>query len=371
MNYFRQGPSFLLARGAGPRFLIGCVLVSIGILLAGAAGSWDITNHLLNKPETFFAPPHAVLYSGVAIAVAGAAMLFTAARSAAGNRIIIPWPAKMVAAGVIVLVAAGPADFAWHSAFGLDGLLSPPHFVLLSGMAASSIGALAGVVYYNKTFMRGSSSSSGSELRLSPALIVIGILPIWLALSGVVDMFSLPFSESDYFNFNPPPALGAANATLGFPFLVAAMLYTASALAGRRFGIMSITGATFIVTGALTSIAPNEALVPTLPFYMLNMIPIVAADAIMSYRYWRPFKISIYAAGAIAGLAFFTLYYPLITHTYNEVLTQEPALWASLTAPTYFEMIGTVLLFAAVPAAAMGILGAVTADKLTAKNKIL
>jgi hypothetical protein len=371
MNYFRQGRSFLLARGAGPRFLIGCMLVSIGILLAGAAGSWDITNHLLNKPETFFAPPHAVLYSGVAIAVAGAAMLFTAARSAAGNRRIIPWPAKMVAAGVIVLVAAGPADFAWHSAFGLDGLLSPPHFVLLSGMAASSIGALAGVVYYNKTFMRSSSSSSGSELRLPPALIVIGILPIWLALSGVVDMFSLPFSESDYFNFNPPPALGAANATLGFPFLVAAMLYTASALADRRFGIMSITGATFIVTGALTSIAPNEALVPTLPFYMLNMIPIVAADAIMSYRYWRPFKISIYAAGAIAGLAFFTLYYPLITHTYNEVLTQEPALWASLTAPTYFEMIGTVLLFTAVPAAAMGVLGAMTADKLIAKNKIL
>jgi hypothetical protein len=371
MNYFRQGPSFLLARGAGPRFLIGCVLVSIGILLAGAGGSWDITNHLLNKPETFFAPPHAVLYSGAAIAVAGAAMVFTAARSAAGNRIIIiPWPAKMVAAGVIVLVAAGPADFAWHSAFGLDGLLSPPHFVLLSGMVASSIGALAGVVYYNKTFLRG-SSSSGSELRLSPALIVIGILPIWLALSGVVDMFSLPFSETDYFNFNPPPALGAANATLGFPFLIAAMLYTASVLAGRRFGIMSITGAAFIATGVLTSIAPNEALVPTLPFYMLNMIPIVAADAILSYRYWRPFKISIYAAGAIAGLAFFTLYYPLITHTYNEVLTQEPALWASLTAPTYFEMIGTVLLFAAVPAAAMGVLGAVTADKLIAKNKIL
>jgi hypothetical protein len=368
MNYFRQGPSFLLARGAGPRFLIGCVLVSIGILLAGAGGSWDITNHLLNKPETFFAPPHAVLYSGAAIAVAGAAMLFTAARSA-GNRIIIPWPAKMVAAGVIVLVAAGPADFAWHSAFGLDGLLSPPHFVLLSGMVASSIGALAGVVYYNKTFMRG--SSSGFELRLSPALIVIGILPIWLALSGVVDMFSLPFSETDYFNFNPSPALGAANATLGFPFLIAAMLYTASALAGRRFGIMSITGAAFIATGSLTSIAPNEALVPTLPFYVLNMIPIVAADAILSYRYWRPFKIPIYAAGAIAGLAFFTLYYPLITHTYNEVLTQEPALWASLTAPTYFQMIGTVLLFAAVPAAAMGVLGAVTADKLVAKNKIL
>ena len=35
------------------RFLVGCILVSTGILLSDSAGSWDITNHLLNKPETF------------------------------------------------------------------------------------------------------------------------------------------------------------------------------------------------------------------------------------------------------------------------------------------------------------------------------
>jgi hypothetical protein len=34
-------------------------------------------------------------------------------------------------------------------------------------------------------------------------------------------------------------------------------------------------------------------------------------------------------------------------------------------------MIGTVLLFAAVPAAAMGMVGAMTANRLIAKNKIL
>src|ERR671939_1564543 len=58
------------------RFLIGCTLVSIGICVSTSGGSWDITNHLLNKPETFFSAPHAILYSGVALAMLGSAVIF-------------------------------------------------------------------------------------------------------------------------------------------------------------------------------------------------------------------------------------------------------------------------------------------------------
>ncbi len=54
------------------RFLVGCILVSAGILVAESGGSWDITNHLLNKPETFFSPPHVILYSGIALSLVGA-----------------------------------------------------------------------------------------------------------------------------------------------------------------------------------------------------------------------------------------------------------------------------------------------------------
>lgn len=47
-----------------------------------------------------------------------------------------------------MLIAAAPLDFAWHSAFGLDGLLSPPHLVLLLGMIMSSLGAMLGIISY-------------------------------------------------------------------------------------------------------------------------------------------------------------------------------------------------------------------------------
>src|SRR5918992_2168085 len=63
------------------RFVEGCILVSAGILLAESGGSWDITNHLLNKPETFFSPPHIILYSGIALALVGATIMFLHWRS--------------------------------------------------------------------------------------------------------------------------------------------------------------------------------------------------------------------------------------------------------------------------------------------------
>ena len=56
--------------------LLGNILASFGILLVTVGGSWDITNHLLNKPETFFSPPHALMYVGVAISLIGVVVSF-------------------------------------------------------------------------------------------------------------------------------------------------------------------------------------------------------------------------------------------------------------------------------------------------------
>jgi len=350
LNYFRHQEYFATYGLGSSKLLAGYMLVSLGVLLAAAGGSWDITNHLLNKPETFFAPPHAILYSGAASAVVGTVLLFSASRSTADKKMI--WPVKLVIAGVVMLIGAAPADFAWHSAFGLDGLLSPPHFVLVSGMIVSSAGALAGLAQSTK--------------RLPSFMIVIAILPIWLAASGMIDMFSLPFSESTYFNFNPHPTLGVAVATLAFPFLISACMICSSTLAQKRFGVLSMTGASFILIGVLTSIIPNNTLIPTIPFYISGIIPIVAADALLAFSRSR---LSLYAAGTIVGLVFFMLYYPLITYTYNEVFERK-AVWPSLIVTTYFEMIQNVFLFAALPTAAMGIIGALVSDRLARNRKI-
>ncbi|HEY9386778.1 MAG TPA: hypothetical protein VIP70_07045 [Nitrososphaeraceae archaeon] len=461
--------------------VVGFLLISLGVLLTAIAGSWDITNHLLNKPETFFSPPHSALYTGVAIVIIGSIItyryhIFDINNKKASNQhyynnnsnsnnktnlysIInklndLPLSIKLVLIGVIMLVSAGPFDFAWHSAFGLDGLLSPPHSVLTAGMALSSIGALLGIIvscnkvtnfndnnsrnkkkrnefdsYTTNNSPPSSSSSSSSSYSysssspsspsssnstnaddsishavatISPIFIVIGILPVWITISGIVDMASLPFSDTQYFNFNPDPTLGAIIATICFPFVVSFMLFSsfklssnnnsiniAEAAERRRtitttttttkkvtkqrkmtFGILSINGAGFIVINLATAILPNEYLIPTIPFYLLNIIPIMAMDALLS-KFSRSHnnsnnnkEIANYIAGAILGLIFFMLYYPLITHTYNEALPNPQPVWPSLTSLIYFNMIGQLFPLIIAPAIIAGILGVIVSSKV-------
>src|SRR5918994_1476024 len=388
--------------------ITGYILVSLGVLLSASSGSWDITNHLLNKPETFFSPPHAGLYMGVAIVLSGSIMMLSRYyRSYSNNSnnnhyinkvIDLPLPMKLVTIGVIMLVSAGPFDFAWHSAFGLDGLLSPSHSVLTIGMAVSSIGALLGMLSsnndqnnnndnnksrkFNTSITTSSSFSSSSTVdstnndenntshAVSPILIIIGIIPIWITVSGLIHMASLPFSDKEYFNFNPDPTLAAIIATLAFPFIVSFILFSSFQLsvrsrrAKRMFGILSITGIVFIIINLTTAILTNEYLVPTIPFYILNIIPIVAVDILLSKLSTPKTKIVNYVAGAVIGSIFFTLYYPLITHTYNEVLSNSQTVWPSLTSSIYFKMIEKIYPLMVIPAAVTGIVATIISSKL-------
>jgi hypothetical protein len=388
--------------------ITGYILVSLGVLLSASSGSWDITNHLLNKPETFFSPPHAGLYMGVAIVLSGSIMMLSryyrnysniSNNNHYINKLIdLPLPMKLVTIGVIMLVSAGPFDFAWHSAFGLDGLLSPSHSVLTIGMAVSSIGALLGILSsnndqnnndnnnksrkFNPSITTSSScfpsaladSTNNDDNNTSHAvsliIIIIGIIPVWITVSGLIHMASLPFSDTEHFNFNPDPTLAAIIATLAFPFIMSFMLFSSFQLSvrskrtKRMFGILSITGIVFIIINLTTAILPNEYLVPTIPFYILNIIPIVAVDILLSKLSTPKTKIVNYVAGAVIGSIFFTLYYPLITHTYNEVLPNSQTVWPSLTSSIYFKMIDKIYPLMVIPAALIGIVATIVSSKL-------
>jgi len=369
----------------------GFILVSFGVLLAAASGSWDITNHLLNKPETFFSPPHAGLYGGVGLTVFALIWILCYCRcwgiadqkgrsspnTDSNVRIVVrkllPIPVKIVALGVALLVIAGPFDFAWHSAFGLDGLLSPSHLALTMGLVLSSVGSLLGILSGQKTKLlsrQKENKALGIALHRhdvpfhnylnnkSTIMVILVVIPVWITLVGLTHMLSLPFSNTEYFKFNPNPTFGAVLATMALPFIGAFLLTFSFQLTGR-FGIVLVTGGTFILINLITSILPNEHIIPTIPFYILNLIPFLVVDIILSDLFVPSNKILIYGlSGAIIGATFFMLYFPLITYTYNEVMPYPRAVWPSLITLKYFEMIALLYPILALPSLLMGVLGA-------------
>jgi hypothetical protein len=106
--------------------------VVIGLFLDGWA-------HRADKPETFFTPWHAVLYSGF---VAG--MLWFGVNELRDRRRQIEESGRYqipddrwVLAGFGCFAAAGVADMVWHGVFGIEedvaALLSPVHLLLMGG----------------------------------------------------------------------------------------------------------------------------------------------------------------------------------------------------------------------------------------------
>ena len=380
---------------------IPLIIVSLGILLTASSGSWDITNHLLNRPETFFSPPHAGIYSGVVLVLLGTLMTYRNHKlrsriSDISHRKSLPTYLLLLIIGTVMLISAGPFDFAWHTAFGFDGLLSPSHAVLTAGMALCGIGAFLGLIskdnywhsmktkigtdetnrdnYHSLELKSTSSAETMRYNKMSSLYIIISLAAVWITVSGIIHMASLPFSDTDFFNFNPNPILAGLIASLCFPFLVSFTLFTSWEIT-KKFGVLSATGMIFIFVNLTTSILPNENLVPTIPFYIMNVIPIIVIDVLLSLPILGRSPSSILSsqtrkrlvnliAGAVLGLIFFTLYFPLITHTYNEVSANPQMVWPSATASIYFGMIYEMYPLLVLSSIAAGILGVLVSSKL-------
>ncbi len=335
----------LLEKFSDTVLIISFSIVSFGILIITVGGSWDITNHLLNKPETFFSAPHALLYSGVGLALVGVAFTFIGWQKNNSKK-IFSFPVKLMLLGIALLIGSGPFDYIWHLNFGLDGLLSPSHMALILGMIFCSVGSMMGL-------SRIISSMQGKYPQLI-YLNALGVLPVWLACSGLVSSLSLPFSNTSYFDFNPDANFAIIFATLAFPFLTSFVLLTASGFGNYKFGILSTTGILFLIIYSSTSILPNIGIVDSYTFYLLNIIPIVASDLII----WtlNHSKKSLYAAGGLLGSVYYMIYYPLIVYTYNEVLLGK-LVSPSLISNVYFDLMLQVLSYTILPSIFMGFVG--------------
>lgn len=333
-------------------FILGNILASLGILLVTVGGSWDITNHLLSKPETFFSAPHALMYFGVLISLIGVVLSFIGWKKLERFKELYHVSLKTGLIGIALLVGAGPFDFVWHLNFGLDGLLSPPHFTLITGMFLCSISGMVGISGYLKI---------NNVNSIANYLVILGIIPVWLSGSGIISSLSLPFSSTDFFEFNPDPMFAFFVASLGYPFLISISMFFAFRLSDYKFGTMSILGGLFLLVYSSTAIVPNFALFDSIQFYSLNLIPFVISDIILRFNRSR---ISCIFVGGLLGSIFYMVYYPYVMYTFNEVLLGK-IVSPSLIYFVYFELIGKVFSLTVIPAATMGVFAAFLSEKLS------
>jgi len=312
-----------------------------GTILQTWGGSWDITNHQLGAPETFFTPPHGVLYTGVGIGLISAIMSVIALLK---NKEILKKSfslgLKLIIIGSLFQITAGPGDFYWHEIFGIDGLLSPTHLTLITGILIQSVGIVIGLtrlIPYNFKAVK-------------PTLVfAFGVL--WFITVGFIFQFTLPISTGDSMDLDPDPYIATIIAASTMPFF-STLIFWSSAKTLGKFGGASLVTMIFIVLNVTSNIIPAEFLWGFLPWFVLPMIMAILSDILISNK----IKIKNFGenlAGAMIGSVFFVFSMPLIGMTYIQFYVFSGVSGYELL-PEFSDTLMMILGIMSIPGAIMG-----------------
>ncbi|MDW0246700.1 MAG: hypothetical protein QOB17_04715 [Nitrososphaeraceae archaeon] len=350
--------------------------ITIAILIIGTAGSflqiggtsWDITSHIMQEPETFFTPSHTVLYTGVGLLTiaAGLSGVMLLRNNDELRKKSFVTAFKLLIIGSAVSLVAGPSDFLWHETFGVDGLLSPSHLALITGMLINAVAVAVGLARITVHI------SAPSKQRLIKLLMIPGFAALWFTCTWYVYMFSLPFSNGENFQFNLNPNIAAIIAIIVLPLLSSIIFVTASKTIGR-FGAASAVAGLVLGVNVLANIIPTDGMITSsLPWYLIfAIIPAVAADIILNNATIRS-KIGVreseVIAGAIISSTFYVFGYPMLTWAFAIPLDMQLGNLQGIEAvamltSNFLSTLPTVLAITLVPGALMGMVGAYLSSK--------
>lgn len=343
------------------------IIATCGSFLQIAGTSWDVTSHIMQEPETFFTPSHTVLYAGVGlltIAAGTSGFLLIKNNELRGRSFATPM--KLLIIGSTISLAAGPSDFLWHETFGVDGLLSPPHLALITGMLINAVATVVGLARI------GVHVTSSSRQRLIKAAMVPAFAALWFTTIWYVYMFSLPFSDGENFQFNLNPTIASLIPIVTLPLLSSIIFLTASKSIGR-FGAGTIVSALVVGTNIFANIVPSQGMmISILPWYfIIAILPALIADIILNNSTTKS-KLGLRASELVAGIlvssVFYIFNYPMLTWAFAIPLDMPIAnlqgmqAVASLTS-NFLSTLPVMLSITLVPAALMGLLGALFVSK--------
>ncbi|MGH9985607.1 MAG: hypothetical protein ACRD8W_16815 [Nitrososphaeraceae archaeon] len=343
------------------------IIATCGSFLQIAGTSWDVTSHIMQEPETFFTPSHTVLYVGVGLlTIAAGTSGFLLIRNNELRGRSFTTPMKLLIIGSTISLVAGPSDFLWHETFGVDGLLSPPHLALITGMLINAVATVVGLARI------GVHVTSPSRQRLIKAAMVPAFAALWFTTTWYVYMFSLPFSDGENFQFNLNPTIASLIAIVTLPLLSSIIFLTASKSIGR-FGAGTIVSALVVGTNIFANIVPSQGMmISILPWYfIIAILPALIADIILNNATIKS-KLGLRASELIAGIlvssVFYIFNYPMLTWAFAIPLDMPIAnlqgmqAVASLTS-NFLSTLSAMLSITMVPAALMGLLGALFVSK--------
>lgn len=261
---------------------------------------------------------------------------------------------KLLIIGAAIQLVSGPSDFMWHSVFGVDGLMSPPHLALATGILVNAVAVVVGLARILPHVQ------SRRNQKLARTALVPAFAAFWFTSIWYIFMFVLPLSNGEHFRFNPDPAAAVVIATIALPFM-SAMIFLVSARTIGRLGAASAAAGVVISMNVLANIAPAyQSLGAFLPWQLLAIVPAIAGADIAIHK--AAPRAGVIVAGTLIGITFYVFNYPMLPMAFAELLGQPNASIADIL-PSMYVTLSQVTVVTTVPSALAGIVGAITGSK--------
>jgi len=336
--------------------LVSFSIALIGVALSMWGASWDITSHLLRTPETFFTPSHGVLYLGVGISLVSAILsLVILMTKKQARKKPFAFGLKIIIAGALLQIIAGPGDFYWHESFGIDGLLSPTHLTLALGIMIVSIGSIMGFARIHHHLVE-----KNSFVKL---ILPISFGVFWFSVMWLIFFFVLPISDGDTHNFNPNPFVAIVLSFVAIPFTFSIVFWSASK-SFNIFGAASSSALVFVVMNVTSNIITSENLLIYLPWFAAPMISAIIADYMLSKKIKSKLiqKHGDKISGVILGSMFFMFCFPMLSMTFLDLYLFNDVFPYDIL-PTASSNVIEIWMMTIIPGAIMGMLGMMFASR--------
>ena len=166
------------------------ILTICGTVTELLGGIWDASTHALRAPEKFWTIQHVTIYAGVGMIVSSSVLGMIVLLLNSENKILFKG-IKIILVGSILQLVGGYADSISHEIYGVDGLVTPSHLTIETGLFLSSLGSFITLCQIDKRKTRKVIPIATMTVLLSASWIGFNLIILFTSVVLCIPVYDL------------------------------------------------------------------------------------------------------------------------------------------------------------------------------------
>jgi hypothetical protein len=166
------------------------ILAICGTVTELLGGIWDASTHALRAPEKFWTIQHVTIYAGVGMIVSSSVLGMIILLLNSQNKILFKG-IKILLLGSLLQFVGGYADSISHEIYGVDGLVTPSHLTIETGLFLCALGSFMTFCQLDKRKTRKVLPIAIMTVLLSASWICFNLIILFTSVVLCIPVYDL------------------------------------------------------------------------------------------------------------------------------------------------------------------------------------